>query len=40
MLVKMAGRFLMIREDEIAELLTDKKLQEDTESHLKDINYF
>ena len=36
----MAGRFLMIREDEIAELLTDKKLQEDTESHLKDINHF
>ena len=36
----MAGQFLMIREDEIAELLTDKKLQEDTESHLKDINYF
>ena len=36
----MAGRFLMIREDEIAELLTDKKLQEDTKSHLKDINYF
>ena len=30
----------MIRGDEIAELLTDKKLQEDTESHLKDINYF
>ena len=28
-LEKMAGRILMIREDEIAELLTDKKLQED-----------
>ena len=32
--------FKMIREDEIAELLTDKILQEDTERHLKDINYF
>ena len=30
----------MIREDEIAELLSDKKLQEDTDSHLKIINYF
>lgn len=30
----------IIREDEIAELLTDQKWQDDTESHLNDINYF
>ena len=36
----MPGRLLIIREDEIVELLTDKKLQKDTESYLRDINYF